>query len=306
MHAVTYTSTDGPAAIGFTELPDPTPKDGEVLVAVEAATINSADLAALSGAFGPRMPAQVDGAWIPGWDFAGHVTAVGSGVDESLVGAYVVGFAAWFATGNGGQAELIAAPAEWVARADESVPAEKLTTVGLNALTALQALDLAGLQPGSTILVTGAAGAVGGYGVELAAQRGLEVWGYASEADREAVLGFGATRFLAREDGTLAEQAPGSVDGVFDPAGIGDDAIAAVRDGGVYVSAGQTFDYPRGIRGERVGVEPNSAQLKGIADDVAAGRLSTRVAQTFPASEARAAYEAAGAKGLRGRIVLTF
>ena len=306
MHAVTYTSTDGPTAIGFSELPDPTPAAGEVLVAVEAATINSADLAALSGAFGPRMPAQIGGAWIPGWDFAGHVTAVGSGVDQSLVGAYVVGLAAWFATGNGGQAELIAAPLEWVARADESVPAERLTTVGLNALTALQALDLAGLEPGNSLLVTGAAGAVGGYAVELAARRGLEVWGYASESDREAVLGFGATRFLAREDGTLAEQAAGAVDGVFDPAGIGEDAIAAVRDGGAYVSAGQTYDYPRGISGERVGVTPNAAQLKEIADDVAAGTLSTRVAQAFPASEARAAYEAAGTKGLRGRVVLTF
>ena len=306
MHAVTYTTTDGPKSIGFTELPDPTPASGEVLVAVEAATVNSADVAAVSGAFGPRMPAQIHGFWIPGWDFAGHVVSVGDGVDESLVGAYVVGLAAWFATGNGGQAELIAAPVDWIARADDSVPPERLTTIGLNALTALQAVELAGLEGGATLLVTGAAGAVGGYAVEQAAARGLEVWGYASESDRDEVLGFGATRFLAREDGELAEQVPGAVDGVFDPAGIGEGAIAAVRDGGVYVSAGQTYDYPRDIQGNRVGVSPNPVQLKGIADAVAAGTLTTRVARTFPASEARAAYEAVSEKGLRGRIVLTF
>jgi NADPH2:quinone reductase len=229
MRAVTFSTLGGPDVIKTIDFPDPTPAPGEGLIAVEAATINPADASARSGAFGDRIPAQKDGRWITGWDLAGHITAVGDGVDASLVGKYVVGFSAWFSTGVGTQASVVALPEENVAIADEKIPPASLTTIGLNALTALQSIDIAGATAGSTLLVTGAAGGVGGYAVELAALRGTLVTAIGSADDREALLAFGATTFIER--GT--DLSGLGVDAVFDPAGAGDDAIATVHSGGV-------------------------------------------------------------------------
>jgi NADPH2:quinone reductase len=302
MRAVTFSTLGGPEVIETIDLPDPTASPGEVLIAVEAATINPADADARSGAFGQRIPAQRDGHWITGWDLAGHITAVGDGVDTSLVGTYVVGFSAWFSTGVGTQASLVALPVANIATADENIPAASLTTIGLNALTALQAIDLAGAAAGSTLLVTGAAGGVGGYAVELAAQRGTVVTAIGAASDRETLLGFGATTFIKR--GT--DLSGLAVDAVFDPAGAGDEAIAAVRDGGVYVTAGAPSDPPRGITGLAVGVVPDTAQLQQLADLAAEGKLTMRVAETFDAADAVAAYSKLTERGLRGRVVLTF
>ncbi|MCU1513197.1 MAG: putative oxidoreductase [Microbacteriaceae bacterium] len=303
MIAVTFTETGGPGKLEVIELPDPVARAGEVLVAVQAATINPVDSGALAGNFGTRMPAPRDGRWIVGWDLAGRVTAVGAGVDDSLVGRYVLGFSQWFGTSNGTQASVVALPLENVAVADESISPEKLTTLGLNALTALQGIELAGVTEGTTLIVSGAAGAVGGFAVELAVARGGIVTGYASEKDRETVLGFGARHFVAREDGVLEGL---ELDAAFDPAGAGPVILSAVRDGGFFITPAQPVEAERGVTVERVGVKPNKEQLQLIADLASEGTLSLRVAAAFQATEAEAAYEKFAEEGLRGRVVLTF
>ena len=83
-------------------MPDPTPAAGEVLVATEAATLNPADNALVSGALAARFAARgFEPPFTPGWDLAGPVTSVGDGVDPALVGSQVLGFSPVFDTGEG-------------------------------------------------------------------------------------------------------------------------------------------------------------------------------------------------------------
>ena len=308
MRAVTYSRQGGPDVIEVVDLQDPTAGAGEVLVRVKAATINPADVSIMSGVYGPlgdyaSFPAT------PGWDLAGTVEAIGAGVDAELLGAYVLGYSQWMGTGTGTQAELVVLPAENVVRADEKVAPAELATVALNGLTALRALDVAGVTEGSTVLVTGAAGGVGGYAVELGAHRGARVFALAGEKDRETVLGFGASEFIDR-DGDAAAQVhallPEGVDVVIDTATVGDSIDAVLRDGGFFASVRDAGEHDRGIIGKRVGVRPNHDQLAFLAELAGWGKLSLRVAKTYPVEEARAAYEDFIGGGNRGRVVITF
>ncbi|KIF01739.1 NADPH:quinone reductase, partial [Streptomyces sp. RSD-27] len=95
---------------------------------------------------------------------------------------------------------------------------------------AARALDLLGLAPGDSVLVTGAAGSVGGLAVQLAARAGLVVTALAGEGDEELVRSLGATEFVPRGSAPAAQ-----VDGVLDAAVLGAPALASVRDGGAYV-----------------------------------------------------------------------
>ena len=114
----------------------------------------------------------------------------------------------------------------------------------LNALTAVQALDLLALEAGQSLLVTGAAGAVGGYAVQLAVRRGLSVTALAREADEAFVRSLGAGRFVS------GEVAPRSVDAVLDAAVLGEPALEWVRDGGVFVGV-IPHTEPASVRGVR-------------------------------------------------------
>jgi NADPH:quinone reductase len=104
------------------DLADPAPAPGEVLVATVAATINPADLAIVTGAPAPRIPAGTVPPYTPGWDLAGRMVSTGEGVDPALVGGRVLGFTIWFVTGHGTQASLVALPASNVVCAPEGLP----------------------------------------------------------------------------------------------------------------------------------------------------------------------------------------
>ena len=182
------------------------------------------------------------------------------------------------------------------------------STIPLNALTAIQALDVLGLAAGQTILVTGAAGGLGGFGVELAAMRGLRVIAAAGDADEKLVRELGAADFVPRS-ADLAEAArdlvPGGVDAVFDAAVLGYPALDAARGGGAFAS----FVLPgpgklRGNRVEPVMIRADGAALSALSALAAAGKLTLRVADTYPLEHAVKAHERLEAGGLRGRLVL--
>jgi NADPH:quinone reductase len=93
------------------EVADPVPGPGEVLIATEAATINPADLAIVTGTAASRFPPEAVAPNIPGWDLVGQVIGYGDGVDNATNGDRVVGFTNWFTTGRGTQASIVALPA---------------------------------------------------------------------------------------------------------------------------------------------------------------------------------------------------
>jgi NADPH:quinone reductase-like Zn-dependent oxidoreductase len=196
-----------------------------------------------------------------------------------------------------------------LARAPRGKPYEQAATIPLAGLTADRALALADLQPGQTLLVTGAAGGVGGFVLELARLRNLRTIAVASPTDEALVGQLGATDFVARTDAlgqAVRNVAPGGVDAVVDTAVLGIAAHEALRGGGTFVALVAPFAPPP-IRGTNVVVQEvyadggRLAELSALAE---ARRLTLRVAQTIPLAEAAKAHQLAESGGQRGRIVL--
>src|SRR4051812_39425348 len=173
------------------------------------------------------------------------------------------------------------------------------STVPLNALTASQVLDLLGDAPndGDRLLVTGAAGAVGGYLTALAPDRGWHVTGLARAEDEEFVRGLGAD--------FTTDAAPGW-DAVADGAVMQEAALALVRDGGRFVGVlpGAAPAAERGITVAVVMAQPDARRLRDLLERTAAGELPARVHSVVPLDEVADAQRAAAKGGIRGRVVL--
>jgi NADPH:quinone reductase len=293
-----------------TDLPDPVPGVGEVLVATEAATINPADAAVVTGAAAPRFPPGAVGPYIPGWDLVGTISSCGDGVDPALIGTRIAGFSLWFESFRGTQASAVALPIGNVVPAPDDLPSTQLTTVGLNGLTAWRGLADLRLAGGETLVVTGAAGGVGGFAVELAASRGFSVIGVAHEQDEEEVVALGATPVVTASPEDMSarvrERAPGGADALLDTASVGAPALAALRDGGKYVTVTNLPEPERGIDVFRSGGRMDGEALTKLAEMASTGQLHTPVAKVFELDDARDAYDAFAHHTGRGRIVLSF
>jgi NADPH:quinone reductase len=292
------------------EVPDPSPGHGEILIATEAATINPADFAVATGAVAARLPWASAPPYTPGWDLVGRVLAVGEGVDASAIGSRVLGFSLWFESLRGTHAELVALPIGNVVPAAGNLPSAQLTTAGLNGLTAWRGLADLKLAEGETLVVTGAAGSVGGFAVELAAARGFTVIAVVREGQQEDALKLGASRAVspsAADLGAAIRQiVPGGADALLDCASIAGPALAAIRDGGKYVTVTALPPAERGIDVFRSGGRMDAQALATLADMASSGGLHTPVAHTYGIDDARAGYAAFGRRTGRGRLVLTF
>ncbi|MGW7043631.1 NADP-dependent oxidoreductase [Streptomyces avermitilis] len=294
MRAVVVTSFGGPEAVEIVETGVPEPAARQVRIKVAAAALNPVDAGVRSGVFGgagKRLGL--------GWDVAGTVDAAGVATGWT-VGDEVVALAYGAAKSLGTHADYVVVDADAVAKAPVSVDAVHAATVPLNALTATQALDLLALEPGQRLLVTGAAGAVGGYAVQLAAHRGTAVTALAREADAELVRSLGAA------ESVTGPVAPGSVDAVLDAAVLGAAALEWVRDGGAFAGVIPQAQ-PASVRGVRTGaveVSPDGARLAELVALVDEGVLTPRVAETYALDEAAKAHARLAEGGLRGRVVL--
>jgi NADPH:quinone reductase len=179
---------------------------------------------------------------------------IGAAVTRFVAGDQVIGLSDRLDIPLGTHAEFVVLDEDAVAHAPAGVSAAEAATLPLNGLTAAQSLDLLQLEQGGTLLVTGAAGAVGGFSVEIAATRGLRVVATARPEDESLVRGFGADLFVPRSDdlpGAVRALVPGGVDAVIDAAVIGPRALEAVRGGGGYVSV-VAGTAPVPLRGTRV------------------------------------------------------
>jgi NADPH2:quinone reductase len=303
------TEYGGPEALRIFELPEPHAGPGQVRIRVHAAAVNPTDTLVRDGS---RAEAQkeFDPPYVPGMDAAGVVDEIGDGVATDLhIGDEVMAIVMPRGS-HGAYSEFIAVPLESVVRVPAGASLVQASTLPMNALTARMALDLLALQPGRTLAVTGAAGAFGGYVVQLAVAEGLRVLADASPADEALVRGFGA-EVVARGDG-VAERiraiVPGGVDGLADGALLHGQALPAVRDGGA-LAAVRTFsgDTERGITIHPVYVREYArehAKLDRLRQQVEAGVLTLRVAGTFTADQAGEAHRILEAGGTRGRLVI--
>jgi NADPH:quinone reductase-like Zn-dependent oxidoreductase len=311
MRAVGVTEFGGPEALHIVDVPAEPLGPGQVRLRVQAAAVNPTDTHARSGAYAGRDPVTTP-PWVPGMDLAGVVTEVGEGVDHLAVGDPAMGIVVPFGP-HGAYREDKVLPANSVVRAPEGVDAVAASTLPMNGLTARFALDLMGLAAGQVLAVTGAAGAFGGYVVQLAKADGLTVVADASEADEELVRGLGADVVVRRGDDVadhIRKRFPGGVDGLAD--GSVQDALVlpAVRDGGAVATVrGYRGDGERGLRVHPTlvrRVAEDRAALDRLRRQVEDGVLTLRVAQALPAEQAAEAHRLLEGGGVRGRLVLTF
>ena len=312
MRAAAYTEFGGPEVLGPVEIPRPEPGPGQVRVRVVAATVNPTDTARRAG-WRAEDILKDPGPYAPGMEFAGYLDALGPGASTPLsVGDPVMGIIVP-AGSNGAYAEYVVLPPESIVAAPANVDLAAAATVPMNGLSARMSLDLLDLRPGQTLAVTGAAGAYGGYVVQLAKADGLRVIADASEKDRELVASLGADVVVERGPDVaqrFREIAPDGVDGLADGAVQNEEVIGAVKDGGRLVTV--RFYEAEGERG--VTYHPlrvreyvtATVKLDQLRQQVESGALSTRVAATYDYSQATDAHLRLEAGGQRGRLVLTF
>lgn len=297
MQAAVVNTFGGPEQVEIVRVPIPQPGAGQVRIRVAAAGVNPVDGAVRVGVFGgagTRLGL--------GWDVAGEIDAVGAEVTGWSAGQRVVGLHYGPVKPLGTHAEYAVLDASAVAAAPVTVDAVAAAALPLSGLTAARAVGLLGLAPGSSVLVTGAAGMVGGLAVQLAVRAGLVVTALAGESDEEFVRSLGATAFVPRGS---APAEP--VDGVVDAAVLGEPALGFIRDGGVYVGlrphAGPAAE--RGIRVVEQEVAADGAHLAELVGLVDAGALTLRVSQTVPLADAVKVHARLAEPGTRGRLVLT-
>src|SRR3954467_1480328 len=295
MRAVGVIRFGGPEALQVVDVPDQPLGPGQVRRRVAAATVNPTDTHLRSGAYADRDPVKQP-PWVPGMDVAGDVAEVGEGVRHLAPGDPAMGVVVPSGA-HGGYRENLVLPGDSVVRAPAGADAVAASTLPMNALTARYALAQMALGRGQVVAVTGAAGAFGGYVVQLAKADGLTVVADASEADEQLVRDLGADVVVRRGDDVadrIRERYPDGVDGLADGAVMDALVLPAVRDGGrVATVRGYRGDGQRGLRVlptlvRRVAQDRRAFdRLREQAED---GVLSLRVAQTFPAAEASEAH----------------
>ncbi|HEX7658648.1 MAG TPA: NADP-dependent oxidoreductase [Pseudonocardiaceae bacterium] len=311
MRAIGVTTYGGPEVLQVLDVPAEPLGAGQVRVRVAAAAVNPTDTGVRTGirATGGRPAGGVD---VPGMDIAGTVAEVGPGVAGLTVGEHVMAIVVPSGP-HGGYREDLVLPARSVTRVPAGVSDIAAATLPMNGLTAREALDLLGLKSGQVLAVLGAAGAFGGYVIQLAKTEGLTVIADASPADEQLVRDLGADVVVARGDDVasrIREHFPDGVDGLADGALLNELALPAVRDGGAVATVrGYTGDGRRGLRVMPVSVRAYAEEwekLDRLRELAEQGAITLRVAGTYPAEKAADAHRRLAAGGTRGRLVLRF
>jgi NADPH:quinone reductase-like Zn-dependent oxidoreductase len=293
----------------LTDVPAPHPAGGEVLVRVAASSVNPHDAMVASGAAARYMTYHYP--VVLGSDLCGTIEALGGGVTDLTVGQRVFGLVRERVAARGSFAELVAVPRDWVAPAPTGLDDISAGALGLAALTALRCVQAVDPAAGEAVLVNGATGGVGGYAVQMLADRGARVIATARPGKEEQhVRKLGAAHAVDYSDGNLADTVrtlrPDGVAAVIDLVNRDKDALTRmaarlVGPGGRIACTGHAADSERlpGIRAVNVLAEVDQDALRAIADLAGAGRLHAPITQVFKLDEIDRAFTAlrAGAMG---------
>lgn len=291
MQAITTSDrTAGPGGLSFGQAPFPHAAENDVVVRVHAAAFTRGELdwpgTWTDRAGRDRTPT------IPGHEVSGVVAELGFGTTGLTVGQRVFGLTDW--TRNGTLAEYVAVEARNLAPLPATIDHTVAAALPLSGLTAWQGLfDHGRLAAGQTVLVHGAAGAVGSVAAQLARDAGARVIGTGRAEDRDTVLDLGADVFVDLQGERLEDV--GDVDVVLDVIGgdILDRSAAMVRPGGTLVTvAAPRKVRPRDGRAIFFIVEPDRHQLAELARRVQDGRLRPIVGAVHPLAEAATAFNA--------------
>jgi NADPH:quinone reductase len=307
--AIGISRPGGPEVLEVIDRPVREPADGEVRIRVAAAAVNPTDIGLRNAGGGDLEPP-----WTPGMDAAGTIESVGPGVKRLSTGEQVMAAVSPRRPEGGAQAELLVAPAASVVPIPDGATLEEATTLPMNGLTAMLGLERLGVAEGDTLAVTGGAGLLASYVIGLARERGVRVIADAKPDDEALVRGFGADVVVPRGDdfaGQVREVVPEGVAAVYDTALLNAGAFGAIRDGGglAVVRGWDGGPGPRGIQVHAVMVREvleRTEWLEELRRLASAGRLSLRVAGTYPPEQVAEAQRVMDAGGLRGRAVIVF
>lgn len=321
MRAVVQHRYGPPSVLESFEVEVPRPARGEVLVKVDAASLHPGDCFLTTGepylvrlVFGLRRPRH----GIPGRDLAGVVAAVGNDVTDLRPGDEVFG---WSTTGT--LAEYACVPAASLAPRPGNVSAANAAAVPTSAMAALQALrNIANLQPGQRVLVTGASGGVGSFAVQIAKAFGAEVTGVCSTGNLELVRSLGADHVVdyTRIDFTDAGK---RYDVILDS--VEAQPLAATRrslaptgvlipnngHGGRWLGPLGRIAKARMLSGfTRQRLRPftstgNRQDLLTLADLLATGQVAPVIDRSYPLDETARALRYVAAGHTRGKVVIT-
>jgi NADPH:quinone reductase-like Zn-dependent oxidoreductase len=328
MKAVVLTGYGGVERLELREIRRPEPGPGQLLVRVRAAGVNPIDWKIRSGRLRLVLPARLP--LVLGFDVAGEVAAIGPEVGDFEPDDPV--YAMLDSRHGGGYAEYAVVGRAAAAPKPEALTWEEAAAMPVAALAALQALrDLAAIRPGARVAITGAAGGVGHFAVQLAAAFGAHVTAVAGPDHQDFVRRLGATRavdstredFTALADGDDPQGAGGtpSYDAIFDAAGAWSFAACepALAPAGIYVTTSpgpaifiarlraglaRLVDRQDARRAATLHTRPRGDDLDTLADLAAAGRLRPAIDRVLPLEEVRQAHTASQAGHPRGKIVL--
>jgi NADPH:quinone reductase len=314
--AVTYTGVGGTEVIKVVEREVRSPSANEVRIEVAAAAVNWTDLLLRDPNFRSNLVQAVDppALLVPGMDLAGVVESIGPGVSRLRPGEQVMAVVLPRRPDGGAYAQHVVAPAASVVRIPEGVSLARASTLPMNGLTALLSLELAALERGQTLAVSGGAGLLAHYAIAIAKRRGLRVAADARAQDKSLVQSYGADVVIERgEDfaGAIRKELAQGVDAVLDTAVLGEAAFGAIRDGGVYIPVRGWAGKPseRNIQIKPVFVHSvleRTGWLEHLRGLVSAGDIELLVTGEYPPEHAGDAQSALAAGGLRGRPVITF
>lgn len=291
------------------DIPVPEPQAGEVRVRIHAAAVNAFDLVVakgyLQGLMEHRFPVVL------GKDFAGVVDAVGAGVEGYAEGDRVFGVVTKPYLGDGSFAEFVTVPVDvGLALLPASIGFADAAGLGLAGSAALDAIEAAKLDAGSTVLISGATGGVGTAALQLAAAAGATVIATArSDAGAEQVTTLGAAQTigsLSELPGAVLALHPGGIDAVVHLAGDAAALLPVLRPGGRLVSLvmGALEQLPAGTAEVvPVNANPTGETLARLAENLASGITVAKIQHSYPLEEAPAAM-ADFAAGTLGKLII--
>jgi NADPH:quinone reductase-like Zn-dependent oxidoreductase len=304
MRAIQITGYGGPDVVRLNQIPEPKPGPGQVLVSVAATGVNPVDWKIREGYMKDVLPIPFP--FTIGNEFAGTVTELGEGVRDFCVGDVVYGSVG----PTGVFADVLAVPANAIAKAPASLSLIEAAALPVAVVTAHAALDAGQVGPDTRLLVHAAAGGVGSIVLQLAKARGAEVTALTSPATIAFVRGLGADHVIDRT--TAYEDVIGGFDMVLDAFGPPAQARSwrLLKAGGIMVSLVAPPDEveaaSHGVRGTMVFGSANAAALASAAALADAGKLKPNIQRTYPVEEAVAAMADVAGGQVRGKIVLTY
>jgi len=305
LKAVLLTQHGGPENLRLGDVPDPVPAPGEVLVDVHAASVNAADYKVRLGSYDSKLRFP----YILGRDFSGVVSARGAGVTDFAVGDPV--FGVLDAGTEGAYAEKVAIKAAIIARKPDRLSHAEAAAMALISITAEWALeDTARLRHGETVLITGGAGGVAGFAIQLAKHIGATVITTASAANLGYVRGLGADRAIDYRAEDFSKTIS-DCDVVFDTVGgdVRPGCYDVLKAGGrlVWVApAAAGFQVPRtDVQTLRPAVARDRAHLQRMIELVEAGAVKPPPVTLYKLTDAAAAHRVSEGRHLRGKLVLT-